>query len=228
MTINDPFTYVKSLYAVEETDTTPLFYILNRNTDVDVTKLARSPKNIYAKAVLMTWQVHLIETVTRHRATYLDKDGVTVKKDGTKSMKGDLKAKEKYIEHLFMHAQDPSGQVGFCATWSDNSFVDVLVRDPYGIHSELYFDYAPDHLTVNARGKANAESIGSGADAAYNDGVMVKVKRKLYTSTAEFVEWLDSWLAATGHEVKKKAPAKKKAVGHEPTGLELITTGEWS
>ena len=223
--MTETFAYVKSLYAVEEVDTTPLFFIASKTGDVDLKALARSPKAIHKKATEMAWHVNFIETVTRHRAVYLEKDGATVKKDGTKSLKGDLKSEAKDVRHLFMHAQDPSGQVGFRATWKDNSFIDVLVRDPYGIQVELYFDYEPDHLTKNARGDKNANEIADTCDAAYNDGTMVKTKRKVFGTAARFNEWLDFWLLATGHEVKKKAP--KKAPKPEVSEMELLAGAEW-
>ena len=223
--MTEAFAYVKSLYAVEEVDTTPLFFIFDRNTAVDPAGLARSPKAIYKKAITMGWHVNFIQTVTLHRATYHLKNGTTPKKDGSKSMKGDLISAEKYVGHLFMHAQDPSGQVGFRATWNENSFADVLVRDPYGIVEELYFDYEPDHLTKGARGEKNANEIADTCDAAYNDGTMVKTKRKVFSTAARFNEWLDFWLLATGHEVKKKAP--KKAPKPEVSEMELLAGAEW-
>ena len=221
--MTETFAYVRSLYAEVELDDSPLFTVESATDNVDLSKLSASPKGILKTVVVLRWEPHFVKTVTQHRRTYAQKDGTTVRKDGTKTLRGDLTAEAKTVDHLYLCAQDPSGKVGFRASWDDGKFTGAIVRDPYGIPTELFFDYTPDHLTVGARGKENATEISEDADRLYNDGLFYAPKQKAFAKAGEFTDWLDLWLKLTGHEVKPKAPRKIKA---KPVAADVLAEND--
>ena len=196
------------------------------NDDVDITKLSLSPRGVHEKVTLLGWTTTLRTAVVHVGADYMASDG-KVKKDGTRSMKGDLKKAAHDVTHLFMHAVDKTRHVGFTATWTGNSFTDAIIQDPIGVYITLAFDYKPSQSMIKGRGKERAEQEALFCDIQYNDGKEVRERRHLYTKTTDLNEWLTQWMTIAGIEQKPKTPPKARKPKGVYTTEDFLAPTDW-
>lgn len=214
---------------LEETlDAEPTFTVTSSAT-VDPANLGRSPKAVHKKAVNLDWDILLLQqTTTSHAASFMAEDG-NPRKDGTQSMKGDLKKAEHEQTHLFMAAADQKNGLGFIATWHDGKWKDAIVRDPVGLPTELYVDYTLSAERKKELGVTEAEKRASDRDYDYNDGHFHTFNQKLIAPAREFTDWLDDWLRIVNPD---KAPKPKAAPAPVETPAQItdamLAGNEWS
>lgn len=187
--------------------------------------IPRAARTILKKVVDLGWDVKLLQgTTTLHAPVYMAKDGKP-KKDGTQSLRGDLKTAERTKTHLYLSAANIEKKIGFIATWEDGGWAGAIVRDPVGLPVELFADYEPNQYQKDHFGKDKAEYVGAMRSQEYNDVTWFVTKRKFVKPAAEFSEWLNDWLRIIN---PKKAP-KLKPVEQEPDVEHDILAGmEWS
>lgn len=187
------------------------FQVIESTTRIDPGTLTRSPKGLLSHIAPLNWSVTFSSSRTHHDPVFILKDGKE-KKDGTRSLAGDLLYAEKEVTHLLIAAVDNRYRVGFIAQWHDNGFGNAMVQDPIGIPRENYVDYW--------KAKEGPRPV-----ADYNDGSSRVEHRFLFTKMGDFETWIDDWIKIIAPEsyVEPKPKAVKKTKDEQ-----LLDGTEWA
>lgn len=174
----------------------PVSVLVSVTSDVDLTpeKLPPSPKKLMLTINALGWEIlGAREAVVHYAAALMMNDG-TVRKDGTKALKGEVKSPECDEKILHVSVVDPTHQIGFTVTWVNGRFDHAIGYDPVGFLRECYFNYKPKNYVIKALGKTRALESAERYDADYNDATSYLSKTHKMKAT-EFSTWLNDWLA---------------------------------